>query len=183
MALSNLTNKITDSFEQLSFRERIMVGAGGVMLLIFICFTSWIVLNRKVELAQTRNIAKTKQLAELVKLQSTFSKREMEGKQLQNKLKNNKIRLISHLEGAAKTAGVEIGKMTPHDSAPDADGIVETTVTIKLQKLSITRLQEFLTRVEDSQGIVFVKRLKVNKRFDDKSLLDAELAISTYKIN
>lgn len=184
MSLNAITSKITDSFEQLSMRERLMVGAAGIVLVIFICFTSWMVLSNKVERAQMRTTAKSKQLTELVKLQSTFAKRELEGKQLQSKLKNNKLRLISHLETAAKTAGVEIGNMTPRDSNPDADGIVETTVTIKLQKLSITRLQEFLSRVENSsQGMVFIKKLHITKRFDDKSLLDAELAISTYKIN
>lgn len=183
-SINALTSKITENFEQLSMRERLMVGACGAVLIVFICFISWFTLSRKVELAQTRIHAKTTQLSQLMDLQSTFSRRELEGKQLQNKLKNNKVRLISHLESAAKAAGVEIGNMTPHDSNPDSDGIIETTVTIKLQRLSLTRLQEFLSRVENSsQSMIFVKRLRVNKRFDDKTLLDAEMAISTYKIN
>ncbi len=184
MTFDAITGKISDRLAELSARERLMLTLGGVAAIVMICFMSWLFLSKKVELAHVRTTAKSKQLSELMALQSTYAKREMEGRQLQNKLRSNKIRIISHLETAAKNAGVEIGNMTPHDSNPDSDGIVETSVSLKLQRLSITRLQEFLTQVESgSQEMVFIKTLRVNKRFDDKSLLDAELTISTYKIS
>ncbi len=184
MAFEAISGKINDRLAELSQRERIMLAIGGVAVIIMICFMSSFILSKKVEMAKTRTVAKSKQLSELMALQSTYAKRELSGRQLQNKLKANKTRLISHLETAAKNAGVEIGNMTPHDSNPDSDGIVETSVTIKLQRLSITRLQEFLMRVESgTQGLVFIKSLNVTKRFDDKTLLYVELAISTYKIS
>jgi len=183
MALS-ITTTLSEAYEHLNPRERVVVTAGGVIAVIIILSMGWLLLSQGVETIELQKTTKMKQLEQLVNLQSTYSQREAQSRQLKNRLKGNNIRLVSHVENAAKESGLEIGNMTPKDSSPDPDGIMETSVLIKVQKVSITRLQDFIERLERvSQGVVVIKRIKANKRFYDKSLLDVEISVSTYKIS
>lgn len=184
MQIRELPNRAQELFERLNPRERIVVSGGAVAALVILLATGWLLLAGGVETAALRTSIKRGQLAELVKLQGSFAKREALSQRIQRQLKGGQnLRLVGHVETAAKQAGVEIGNMAPREGTPDPDGVKETSVEIRLQRLSITRLQEFLKRLESNvQGVVRTKRLRVHKRYDDKTLLDVELTIATYTL-
>lgn len=182
MAFEGIRNRLSESFERLNAREKIMVSGGGIMVVIMGLGMVWILLSQSVETLELSTKAKTKQLQQLVELQSTYNERTSKSRRLKAKLRGNRLRLVPHIESAAKQAGISIGNMTPREAPADEDGIKETSVSIRLQKLSITRLQDFLKRIETTtKGIVRIKRLRMRKRYDDKTLLDVEMSIATYK--
>jgi len=102
---------------------------------------------------------------------------------------------------ASKKPGVEI-PATPTKLSKYVDGIVtavgitspsypqpkelkkgehvEYSFNLKLPKLTITQLQEFLEKLETGSKIVIVRELRVKRNFRDKELLDVELQIATY---
>lgn len=183
MGLADLSTKLQENFERLNPREKVVVTAGGAAAVVIILSMGWILLSQGVDTVKLKSDTLRGQLEEIVKLQATFDKRKASSQALQRKLRDSKIRIASHIQAAAKGAGVEIGNMTPREGTPDADGIKETTVEIRLQKLSITRLQEFLKRLESTtQAVVKIKRLRMRKRYDDQTLLDVELSVATYSM-
>jgi hypothetical protein len=183
MALSDLTQRLTEQFERLNPRERVVVSVGGTVALVIIMLMAWMVLSGLVENRQLRVTVKKGQLEQLIKLQATYAKRAEQSRRLEANLKGSKIRLVSMVEENARAIQIEVGDMTPHETEPDADGIKESSVDIKLQKLSIDRLQDFLKRLETTPGgLVRVKRLRMHKRFDDQTLLDVEMTVATYQM-
>ena len=175
------SHKLQEAFERLNPREKIVVTAGTVIAAAVILGTGWLMLSQSVTTAKLRADSLRSQLEQIVELQATFDQRQAESQALQRRLRGSTIRIVSHIEAAARSAGVEIGNMTPREGSPDEDGVQETTVEIRLQKLSITRLQEFLEKIESTtQAVVKVRRLRMRKRYDDRTLLDAEITIATY---
>ena len=89
--------------------------------------------------------------------------------------------MVSLVEEAARKASVNIGQLRPEEGEPSADGVVESVVELRARGLSADRLQDFLTRLEQSRGIVIVKRLKINKPYR-KDTVDIELTVTTFKV-
>ncbi len=59
----------------------------------------------------------------------------------------------------------------------------EESAEIKLEKIRLDQLVRFLYSLESAEGNLQMKNLRIKTRFEDKSLLDAVLTISSYRRN
>ena len=90
--------------------------------------------------------------------------------------------LISHLEKKAGDAGVKtnIRSMNPLPSAP-AGSYEETAVEMKLDKLTMKQLTDFLYQVESTEEMIRVRRLSLVKMKESPEYLSALIQVSTYQ--
>ncbi|MBN1960901.1 MAG: type 4a pilus biogenesis protein PilO [Deltaproteobacteria bacterium] len=169
------------AFARLTQREQIiMLGlAGGIILLILVVVG--VAVSSAIDGAEHRVKVKTKQLNQLIALQGEYKAREQQRQTRLKELGRSNTRLVSLIESVAKQAGVEIGQLRPEDSEPNADGIIESRVDLRASNLSADRLQDFLSRLETSPGIVIIRRLKVSRPFR-RDVADIELTITTYQL-
>jgi len=124
---------------------------------------------------------KSEQLAQVIQLQDEYKARKRQWENQLRELGRSNIRLVSMVEEAAKQTGVEIGQLRPEDSEPSSDGVVESRVDLRVQNLSIDRLQNFLTRLEENKSFVVIRRMKIEKPYR-KETLDVELTITNFKL-
>ncbi len=90
--------------------------------------------------------------------------------------------LFSYLEKRAGDAAVKtnIRSLTPMMSTP-AGAYEETAVEMKLDKLTMRQLTDFLYRVESPEEMIRVRRLSVVKMKESPEYLSALIQVSTYQ--
>lgn len=172
------------SFSRLTQREQVLVLGGSVVTVLIIVFSTGMWLSSSIDRTEHRIKRKTEQLQELFALQGQYKARQSERDKRLEDLSRGKVKMLSTVvEDAARQAGCwdAIGRLQPENGEPGPDGVVESRVDLRVSGLSIDRLQEFLKRLEQSRGIVIVKRLKLNKPYR-KDTVDVELTVTTFKV-
>ena len=134
-----------------------------------------------IDRAEHRVTVKTDQLTQVLQLQGEYRARTAEREARIKDLGRSNIRLVSVIEDTARQAGVEIGQLKPEEGEPSPDGIVEMRVDLKASNLSADRLQDFLSRLETSPGLIIVRRIKITRPYK-KDTVDVELTVTTFKL-
>jgi hypothetical protein len=168
-------------FTRLTQREQLMVIGCAAAVAAFIVFVVGLLVSSAISRAEARVKSKTDQLTQVLQLQGEYKARQKERDDKMAELKRSNIRLVSLVEDFARQAGVEIGSLKPEDSDPNADGIVESRVDLKIANLSADRLQKFLELVESSKELIIARRLKVARPYR-KDTVELELTLVTYKM-
>ena len=174
-------DSIRMAFERLTQREKLMVVVGGVSGFLVVLLAIALGFSNSISKTEHRINIKTDQLSQLLAMQGEYKARQSEQERRMRELARSKVRLVSLVEEAARKSQVEIGQLRPETGEPNSEGVVESRVNLRATGLSVDRLKDFLERIEKSQGVVVVKRLKMNKPFR-KDTVDIELTITTYKV-
>ena len=169
------------AFSRLTQREQFIVLGGGIASLLIVLLGVGLLVSKSIDKTEYRLKIKTEQLLQVFELQGAYKRGQEERAQQLKDLSRSKVRLISLVEEAARKASVNIGQLRPEEGEPSADGVIESVVELRARGLSAERLQDFLTRLEQSRGIVIVKRLKINKPYR-KDTVDIELTVTTFKV-
>ena len=172
---------------KISGRDRIVLGAGGGFVLLFLIFQFGIfpLLDSRDRL--TRGIeSREKALVEMRDLQAQYQ--EMHGKtsslldQVGSREAN--FSLFSFLEQMAAQSEVKsnIAYMKPSESA-DQGMFKEVLVEMKLQEITLKQLVDFLKLVESPEKIVALKRVTIQENKKEKGALDVILQVVSLDLN
>jgi general secretion pathway protein M len=90
--------------------------------------------------------------------------------------------LFSYLEKRAGDAGVKtnIKSMNPLKSAPQG-AYEETAVEMRLEKLTMKQLTDFLYLVESSEDLVRIRKMSVGKMKESAEYLSVSIQVFTYQ--
>lgn len=179
--LRELRRALRVAFGRLTQREQFLLVGGGIVATALVCTLAAILLSSAMAKQQHRVDVKTQQLAQVLALRGEYHQRQIEHAQKLKALSGAQVRLVSLVEEAAKTAGIEIGQLRPEDGEPGSDGVYESRVDLRAAGLSVDRLQEFLNLVEGGPGIIVVRHIKLNRPYH-KDLAEVELSVSTFKM-
>lgn len=168
------------AFGRLNQREQFAVLGGGAAAVLLVFMLIGLIVANAISKTERRVQVKTDQLAQVLQLQGEYNARKREHDAKLAELRRSNVRLISLVEEAARSAGVEIGQLRPEDGEPSPDGIIESRVDLRAQSLSADRLEKFLELVEKGPGLVVIRRLKIDRPFR-KDTVDIELTVTTYK--
>jgi len=125
---------------------------------------------------------KSEQLREIIAMRDVFRRAQDQNAAFRARLQRNDIRLVALIEDQTKAMNIEVGNITPHsDGEISPAGIKTQMVDVRASKMSLDKLMGFLQKLEEQPNPVRVIKLKVNTRFDEKDLLDAEMTVATYK--
>ena len=184
LSLSNIKSQLEPlraAFGRLTQQEQLMViaGASGVVIILLVGLSVGV--SSAIDRAEHRVTVKTDQLTQVLQLQGEYRARTAEREARMKELGRSNVRLVSVVEDTARQAGVEIGQLKPEDGEPSAEGIIESRVDLKASNLSADRLQDFLSRLEKSPGVVIVRRLKITRPYK-RDTVDVELTVTTFKL-
>ncbi len=169
------------TFSRLTQREQLIAAGGAGTLLLVLLLGVGAVVSGAIASEEHRVQVKTEQLMQVLLLQSDYKARQAERDSRLRSLGSSDIRPVPLVEGAAKAAGVDIGQLNQEDAKEGSDGIAESRTSLRAAGLSVDRLQDFLNRIDQSRGIVLVRRLKLTRPYK-KDLVDVDMSISTYKV-
>lgn len=167
------------AFSRLSQQEQFMaLGAGGAaVLLLLIGLGFWV--SSAIDDAEHRVKDYTQKFTEVAQLQSDYRARKAERENKMRELAGD-VKLVSLVEEAARQAGVEISQLSPDDGEPNEDGVIKSRVALRAANLSADRLQDFLSRLESTRGLVIVERLKITRPYR-RDTVNLDLTVTTFK--
>jgi general secretion pathway protein M len=168
---------------RLSRRDRTALTVGGIVVLVtLLVFGLILPYHEAMARLDSRIAVRQKQVREVQALQQEYRALQQQLAVAQNRLSRSRgFSLFSFLESqTARVATKEnLIYMRPQQTAA-REGRQEESVEIKLEKLRLDQLVHFLYGIESADAYLQVKNLRVRTRFDDRSLFDATMTISSF---
>jgi general secretion pathway protein M len=181
--LGRLRAAVEGWFGQLSPRERAMVSAAGAAVVIFVIWLSGHALQVGIRAREARIEQKTRVMAQVGTLASTYRRVQAERAAIEARLKGPAVQLMSHVAQTGTTLGVEVNDLRPTGAPVELDGgVTEESVEVNLPRIELERLARLVQGLERGPAVVKVRRLKLSTRTDDPKLVDATLVVSTYAL-
>ena len=169
-------------FQRLTPRERRLVAIASSAFGAFVLFSVLISFSTSAAGYRRRTEEKLNKLKEVQTLAASYREAEQNRQTMERQLTTNKLSLMSYLEEKATGSGVSIPSMNQKPDASIADGkIVESSVDITLQDITVNRMVEFLSAVERGPGVVKVKNLRVEPRTKEQTLT-VWATVATYRL-
>jgi general secretion pathway protein M len=177
--------KVKHFWDQLTKSQKLTVAAGlifaGAVLVVQFAVVPYFEARQNVR----RTIAASeKVLRELGTLGTEYGVIRQRAEEIRRVIQRRPpgFALISHLEKRAGDAGVKtnIRSMNPLPSTP-AGTYEETAVEMKLDKLTMKQLTDFLYLVESPEEMIRVRRLSLVKMKESPEYLSALIQVSTYQ--
>jgi len=90
--------------------------------------------------------------------------------------------LAADLEAAAKEAGIQIPETADRPDASAGKRYIEHSLDVKLRKVDLKSLANFLSKVETGRSLVLITRLQIRRSFGgDGTSVDVDLNATTYE--
>ncbi len=172
---------------RLNQREKMAIGAGigfiGIFVLVQFLIFPFIDTRERLE----RSLAvHTRNYEDIQQLRVQYL--EIKDRAAQSKIRFERRRrgftLFSFLEELAAQVGIKdrITSMKPTSNKLKDSSYTQSLVDMKLNGISMEQMTQFIYRIETSQNMIHIKRLSLNKKEDDRGLLNVILQVETYEV-
>ena len=168
-------------------REKLVLGGGVLFIIVFLAYQFVLLpyLIAKDNLEQSI-VRKEQELKKMHQLRKDYLELKNDEGDVLLKITNRRpgFALFTFIERQANTVNLKknIQYMKPSVSESD-DDLNEVRVDMKLQRVSLESLVNFLLLIESEQNVVFVKRISIQESGDAEGYLDSVLEIATYESN
>ena len=169
---------------RLSAREKTILGAGAAFL---VALTFWLGVWEPVQdhlaLLDRRVEAKRAEYRTVQDLAQRFGRLRSQIDEIEADLKRSRnFSILSFLEGLARTQRVQdkIVQMKPR-GGETTRYYRENGVEVRMEKVRLPELVQYLYQVENSPHLLRVKQLSIRPRFDDADLLDVRFQVAAYE--
>jgi len=171
-------------FNKLEKREKRIVVAGVIFLVCFALFQLTVSpLLQARQQTQKALIQKKEDIKKIRQLQEEYRQLQNQAVNIQNRLQKRSpsFTLFSFIEERATTAKVkqQIKSMTPSTSEGEGQ-LQESRVDLKLDKISLQQLVDFLQQIESTDDVVTIKRISIQENSKEEGLLDVVMQIITF---
>jgi general secretion pathway protein M len=163
---------------QMSRREQVMVAAALAAVVLVAVWLGVVEPYRSaLDKLDSQIKSRSNSLVEVKGLQQEISRLRQQLSEVSGR-KTMDGPLFSHVEMLTEKTGIKdkLSSMRPQQSTAQGE-YRQQLVELKLEKLSVTQLVQFLYAIEYSGQGVQVKSMRVKRRFDDRSSLDVNLSV------
>jgi len=169
---------------QLAKREKYLIGL-AVCVIVFAVLIQLVIMPFVDGRQRMQNsvAAQEKNLQKIVRLRQEYKALEQDSETLTERLASRpgNFTLFSFLEKAAGKAGVKNNIKYMKPSASTGKGpFKESLVEMKLEKITLKQMVDYLKLIESPDDIVSVKRISVQTNKKETQYLDAILQVLTF---
>lgn len=169
---------------QLNQRERIFVVAGGIALALALLYFALLMPYRN-NLARldSQIESRSRQLQQVQKLQAQYVVLQQEVAQVESLLDNRgDFSTLSFIENLVETTAARENLVSMRPQTPvTRDQVTTESIEIKLEKLTLRQALELLWSIDQATAPMQVSNLYLKQRFDDRSLLDATMTVTSLR--
>lgn len=184
--MASLIDQISESFQRMSRRERILVlGLAASLVVLLLALFSFLILDG-LDTREARNERLRQVIRKLEKNRNRLMASKREDARLDIKLDRKPPALQGHIESIAKRLEVEIKDYKP--AKPKELGkrkrVLEKAVTISIYDIGLGKLMKFINALESGGYLIMITQLQVVPRSTDHGRLDVKkLRVSSYERN
>jgi hypothetical protein len=172
---------------KLNRNEIALISVGGFCILALLVYLFVLSPAMAKEEALIRTIGrKQKDLTEIMKLKSQWNTLRQTQAEAEETLKKRggRFTLLSFLEGVSRQAGISgnIQYMKPISFPQESGPLKQVGMEIKLEDVDIKQLVDYLYKIEYSENLLTIRRIKIQRTPSKKgpSLLKVVLQVNTY---
>ncbi|MDJ0788385.1 MAG: type II secretion system protein GspM [Myxococcota bacterium] len=180
--MSDLLGRLQALFDGLSGRERILVGAVGVLLAVAIVMFGIIMpALDSAQAARSRLENAEQEYLAAKQLRTRYD--EIHGRlaAVEGRIRGGpKGEIFTTLEDLAKKSAVKVDSMEPRTS-PASEEYRETKVQVALRSVTLAQVVNYLHRIESAPQLLSVKSLRFRTRQDKPELLDVTFTVSSFE--
>ncbi len=184
--MNSFTQKLTQTFERMSQRERLMVaGLGATFAVLLISLFGYLILEG-LDTRRTQNERMRYVLKRLEKNRDRLMAKGTQDNRLVAKINVTPPPLKAHLDGLAKKHDVEVKdyKTVKEKALGAKKDILEKAVEISIYNIELPKLMKFLNAIESSGSryLIMTTQMQLTPRSADHGKLDVKrLRVSTYE--
>lgn len=175
---------IKTSWSNLEVKQRTMVAGVAAfviaaILLEFAVFPLW---DARAKMKKTILI-QSKKLEEIVKIDADVVAQDVKISRIRNSIASRRsdFTLFAYLEKKAVLANVKGGiKQMNSLQGIQSPSFEETLVDLKLEKITIKQLADFLFQIESPSEMIRIKRITVDKMKESPEYISVQLLIASY---
>jgi type II secretory pathway component PulM len=178
--------KVFDQFNKINQRERLILSAAGVLLLLLMII-QWgfsPILDHHAQLGQQLIDAK-QDLEEMALLQAEYKQLTVQADQTKAQIgmRDKNFSLLSFLNDTAAQTGLKnkIVNMKPSTSNRNSSSLPTESVEMKLTDVNLEQLLAFLYRVETSPNLVSIRQISITKEDRKEGMVESILEVETFK--
>lgn len=169
---------------KLDIKQRYIAAGGAALVLIilllkFAVFPVWDARAKMKKAISTNSI----KLEEMVKIDTEFAAQDAKISQIKRALsaRSADFTLFSYLEKKAVAASVK-GRITQMNSMQGAKSanFEETVIDLKLEKITIKQLTDFLYQIESPAEMIKIKRITVEKMKENPDYINVQVLIGSF---
>lgn len=179
--IADRIQSLRDRYERLSQRERKLVALLGVTFIVMLTLIVGFLITDGLSSMEERNADMRQALRDIESHREAYLKLKSRTAQLESRLGRSSVQLGSFLEQCAKDAGLDIPESNERPPAQAGKQWVERAVDLRLTRVKLEALTDFMRRIETGPNLVVVSALSVRVRDDKHEELDVEMTVSTWE--
>ena len=178
--MSTVTDKARDFWDRISPRERRLVVIAAIAAPITLAIWLGLAIHDGLVAMEGRNDKARKALVVVADMRAR-GQSATEGDDVVKTMPTEPLSLNTYITNAAKKAKIDFkSTISPHSAQPPKNGFVTNSSSVRLDKLTILQLKDFLMEIETGSKIVAITHLDLRRDFRDKDKLTLNLEVSTY---
>ncbi len=193
------------SFEQLSTREKALVGGLVAGVFITIVVLMWMVLGNQISELEQKNTAIQSTLSQVMARKDTFMREKSRLDADRKRLEKNDVKLVKLMEDQAGAQGIQIEEFKEarrfltenarrnkkksgaggdkEGTGPKVKDLVEESQTVTIHNLTLDQLARFMAAMESRSEPVKVTRLNIQTQQNDRTKLrEVRMTVATYRM-
>lgn len=175
-----ILSAVSAYFSRLSPRERVMVGGLGATVAVFVLGLAVLQVSSSLEELETQNFEDAEALRLIQRNADKLRESQREQAAQERKFARKAPALQGWLEQIATKRSLEIPEAQDKPDENRGKSYIERSVEIRLRKIGLGPLTEFMVDVENSPYPVAITRLHVRRRMGESDSYDVEMTVSTY---
>lgn len=185
-ALRGKTQDLAAAFSRLSRREKVMVGGLAACFVVFVALLLSMWISSRLAALQRRITDGNDKLQTMIDMRAEFESAKAKRKRAEQRIRAARhIQLMGTLENLAKQLGIDTQQMEmnprPATSNPESN-VEEEKVDVKIPRITIDRLVEFLAQLEKRSASIAVRTLHIKNNFREPQYLDVGFTVSKFQL-
>jgi hypothetical protein len=168
------------ALSRLSPRERILLTGLGVTVTIFVLSLAILEVSSSLDDLEQQNFEDAEALRMIQRNADKLRDNEREQQAQERKFARKAPALQGWLEQLATKRSLEIPEAQDKPDVNLGKNFIERSVEIRLRKIGLSPLTEFMVDVESSPYPVAITKLRVRRRVGESDSYDVEMIVSTY---
>lgn len=171
-------------FAKLDTRQRYLVAVCAAVVLVALVLSLAVFPMWDARVKMKKSIAtNAKKLEEMVKIDADFTAQNVKISRIRKALASRRadFTLFSYLEKKAIAANVKgsIKQMSSMQGVK-SPSFEETLIDLKLEKITIKQLSDFLYQIESPSEMIKIKRITVDKMKESPDYMSVQILIASY---
>ena len=178
--MSAATSRLREWFDKLAPRERRMMGALGIALVLFVLFLIPLGVSLALGSRRDANRSLREAIHSIKNAREDVQKRQAKRDAIAARYANRAPALAGVMEKAARDNKLDLLETADRPEVPHGKRYNERTTVGRLRKTTMLQLAKMLEQIEQLHMPISVSRLNIRRRGGEHDSYDVELGVSAF---